>query len=194
MLFLYRPPQTRIPIRYPQPVVQQSAYNQRMQASFEATRQASPAPASVDRVELLTRALHAMIGGDGAALRQLCTDDVKVWTPAVSTATRQALVTEIERRDEAFSDVSADVSPVPVSADVACAEWSITLTHSGSLSLPDGTSVEPTGLSVAIRGVSVAEFRGDRICALRQYWDELSLHEQLGLVPAPDQPADVSAG
>jgi hypothetical protein len=31
--------------------------------------------------------------------------------------------------------------------------------------------------------VTVAEFRGDRICSLRQYWDELSLFEQLGLLP-----------
>ena len=27
---------------------------------------------------------------------------------------------------------------------------------------------------------SVAEFRGDRICSLRQYWDELSVFDQLG--------------
>jgi hypothetical protein len=27
----------------------------------------------------------------------------------------------------------------------------------------------------------VAEFRDDRICSLRQYWDELSAYEQLGL-------------
>ena len=37
-------------------------------------------------------------------------------------------------------------------------------------------------MRIALHGVTVAEFRGDRICALRQYWDELSVFDQLGLL------------
>ena len=48
---------------------------------------------------------------------------------------------------------------------------------------------------MTMRGVTVADFEGDRICAFRQYWDEVALLEQLGLLPveergrseAPDQ-------
>ena len=43
-------------------------------------------------------------------------------------------------------------------------------------------SIEPTGERVTIHGVTVAEFRDERICSIRQYWDELSLFEQLGVV------------
>jgi hypothetical protein len=42
--------------------------------------------------------------------------------------------------------------------------------------------VDSTGVRVTLHGITVAELRGDRICALRQYWDELSVFDQLGLL------------
>jgi hypothetical protein len=38
-------------------------------------------------------------------------------------------------------------------------------------------------MRVTLYGITVAEFRDDRISSLRQYWDELSLFDQLGLLP-----------
>jgi len=43
---------------------------------------------------------------------------------------------------------------------------------------------EPTGRRFALRGATVADFDGDRISEFRQYWDEVSLIEQLGSLPA----------
>jgi ketosteroid isomerase-like protein len=37
-------------------------------------------------------------------------------------------------------------------------------------------------MRMTLHGITVAEFRGDRICSLRQYWDELSVFDQLGLL------------
>jgi hypothetical protein len=37
----------------------------------------------------------------------------------------------------------------------------------------DGKIVEPTGVRVTLNGITVAKFSGERICSLRQYWDEL---------------------
>ena len=65
------------------------------------------------------------------------------------------------------------------------------MTHTGPLAIADGLMVEPTGTRISIQGVTIAEFRGDRICALRQYWDELSVFEQLGLVSGEDARPDV---
>ena len=47
--------------------------------------------------------------------------------------------------------------------------------------------------------MTVAEFRGNRICSLRQYFDRLSVLEQLGLLseeaaPGPCPPAETRAG
>ena len=138
------------------------------------------------RAATLVRALHAGIRQDRAAIRDIYTEDVKAWTPALSTASLTELMAELDRRDDAFSDVELEVAPLDVGGEVACAEWSVTMTHTGPLTVAGGAIVEPTGVRVAVHGVTVAEFRDDRICALRQYWDELALFDQLGLVGADD--------
>jgi len=137
----------------------------------------------------LVRALQAIVHGDRDAVAELYTDDVKAWTPAHSVSSAAELLVEFERRDDAFSDIALEVRPLDVGGDFACAEWRITMTHTGPLAVRAGAIVEPTGRVVTINGVTVAEFRAGRICSLRQYWDELSVFEQLGLLhdedPAP---------
>ena len=50
-----------------------------------------------------------------------------------------------------------------------------------------GEFIEPTGLRITINGVTVAEFRGDRICSFRQYWDEFAVLEQFGVLSDREQ-------
>jgi ketosteroid isomerase-like protein len=134
------------------------------------------------RAGMLVRALRASITGDREAVSELYTDDVKAWAPALSASSAAELAAEFERRDDAFADIQLAVAPLDVGGDYACVEWSVTMTHAGPLTLPDGYVVEATGLAVTINGATVAEFEGDRICSFRQYWDEFSVLEQLGLV------------
>jgi ketosteroid isomerase-like protein len=135
------------------------------------------------RATTLMRALRASIGGDGHAVRDLYTEDVKAWAPSRSASSLTELLAEIDRRDQAFSDVEVDVEPLDVGGDYACAEWSVTMTHTGPLTLAGGEVVEPTGARITVHGATIAEFRGDQICSLRQYWDELGVFEQIGLMP-----------
>lgn len=135
------------------------------------------------RATTLMRALRASIGGDGDAVRDLYTEDVKAWAPSSSATSLTELLAEIDRRDQAFSDVEVDVEPLDVGGDYACAEWSVTMTHTGPLTLAGGEVVEPTGARITVHGATIAEFRGDQICSLRQYWDELGVFEQIGLMP-----------
>ncbi len=137
------------------------------------------------RAAILMRALRASIAGDRGAVNELYTDDVKAWAPALSASSAAELAAEFERRDDAFSDIQLEVAPLDVAGDYACVEWSVTMTHAGPLTLMDGLVVEPTGLAVTINGATVAEFKGDRICSFRQYWDEYSVLEQLGLLSRP---------
>jgi ketosteroid isomerase-like protein len=134
------------------------------------------------RATALARALRASVEGDIAAVLDIYTDDVTAWAPAVSVRSASELAAELARRDDAFSDIDLEVVPFDVGGDYACAEWSLAMTHSGRLALPDGTVIDPTGVRVSLNGVTVAEFRGDRICSLRQYWDELAVLEQLGVL------------
>jgi ketosteroid isomerase-like protein len=136
-----------------------------------------------ERAGILTRALEAAIRGDRATLETLYTDDVKAWTPAHSAGSAAELLVELDRRDETFSDVAVEVTPLDVGGDYACAEWQVSMTHTGDLRLRDEV-VPATNVRIGLHGVTVAEFAGDRICALRQYWDELTVYEQLGLLAA----------
>ena len=134
------------------------------------------------RAATLARALHASIDHDHTAA-DLYTEDVRAWTPAVSTSSLSELMSEFDRRDDAFSDILLETSPLEAGGDYACVEWSVTMIHTGPLLVADGKVVDPTGIRVTLHGITVAEFRGERICSLRQYWDELSVFDQLGLLP-----------
>jgi ketosteroid isomerase-like protein len=135
------------------------------------------------RATALMRALRAGLDGNQSSIRELCTDDVTAWTPALSVSSASELTAELQRRDQAFSDVELEVAPLDVGGDYACVEWSVSMRHTGPLVLAGGEVVEPTGTRVTLNGATVAEFRGERICSLRQYWDELAVFEQIGLVP-----------
>ena len=132
------------------------------------------------RAAALARALRAGIDRDQEALRGLLTDDVRAWTPNLSTSSLRELLDELDHRDEAFSDFALDTVPLDVGGDYACVEWTVEMTHTGAITLDGGRSIEPTGTRVMAHGVTVAEFEGDRICAVRQYWDEFGVLEQLG--------------
>jgi ketosteroid isomerase-like protein len=133
------------------------------------------------RATTLVRALRAGVEGDRDVLEALLTDDVRAWTPARCTGSLGELVDELNRGDDAFSEVELVVTPLDVGGDYACVEWSVALTHTGPLAVDAGRSIDATGLRVAVHGVTVAEFRGPRICSLRQYWDESSVLDQLGV-------------
>jgi len=135
------------------------------------------------RAETLMRVLRASIEHDGRAAADVYTEDVRAWTPAMSTSSLSELMSEFDRRDDAFSDFQLEVSPLAVGGDYACVEWTVTMAHTGRLPVAEGKVVDPTGLRVTLHGITVAEFRGDWICSFRQYWDELSVFEQLGLLP-----------
>jgi len=141
---------------------------------------------NADRAAVLADALRAGLSGDRERITELATPDVAVWTPSIAASSLDDLLDQLGRGDGAFSDMELDITPLDVGGDRACVEWRVTMVHTGALSMLGGAVLEPTGLGVTVYGVTVAEFRGDRICSLRQYWDELTVYEQLGLMGDPD--------
>jgi hypothetical protein len=138
---------------------------------------------NAQRAATLVRALEASMTGDSTVVADLYTDDVCGWTPAMSVSCAVELAVELEDRDEAFSDIELEVSPLNVSGDRACVEWIVTLTHSGPLELDDEVVIDPTGIRVTLHGTTIAEFDGEKIRSFRQYWDEAELLAQLALLP-----------
>jgi ketosteroid isomerase-like protein len=120
---------------------------------------------NAERAEILERALRARVEGRRSDAERLYTEDVKAWTPAFSTSSRSELLAEFDRTDDAFADVALDVTTLDVGGDFACAEWTVTMT----------APAESRDERMTVHGITVAEFQGDRICSLRQYWDEVAV-------------------
>jgi ketosteroid isomerase-like protein len=139
---------------------------------------------SADRAATLVQAIEASVTGDSRVVRELYADNVDGWSPVTTVSSAAELAVELEDRQEAFSDINLEMTPLDVGDDQACVEWVATATHSGPLIVDDDIVIEPTGGRFTLRGVTVADFEGDRIRAFRQYWDEVSLLEQLQLVPS----------
>ena len=138
---------------------------------------------NAERADALMRSIGASVAGDSSVIAGLFTKDVKGWAPPVSVSSAAELAGEFEDREEAFSDIELELAPLDVAGDRACVEWVATATHSGPLVVDDEFVIDATGLRCRLRGVTIAEFDGDRIRSFRQYWDEVSLIEQLGLLP-----------
>ena len=136
----------------------------------------------VDRAARLVRAVKATVSGDTSAVAELFTEDVDAWSPVVHVTSREALAVELEDQDDAFSAFEIDVRLVAMEEGCGCAEWVASAIHSGPYPVDEQTMLDPTGRRVTLRGVSVAEFDGDRIRAFRVYWDEIELVEGLGLL------------
>ena len=136
------------------------------------------------RATTLARALRAGIAGDREAVAAACTDDIRMWAPALTASSLTELLDALETRDTAFSDIDLEITPLDVGGDFACVEWTVRMTHTGALELGGGTTIDATNERVTVNGATIAEFEGDRICALRQYWDEFAVLEQLGVLAA----------
>jgi ketosteroid isomerase-like protein len=139
---------------------------------------------NAERAATLVRALEASMRGDSSVVAELYTENVRGWAPSLSVSSAVELAVELEDREDAFSEVELDVTPLDVSGDRACVEWVVTLTHSGRLEMDDELVIEPTGIRVTLHGTTIAEFEGEKISSFRQYWDEIELLEQL--TPPPE--------
>ena len=137
---------------------------------------------NAERAATLERALRAGVDGDADTLLAVLTDDVRAWTPLLSTTDLAELLDELGRRDDAFSGHTLEMVALDVGGDFACVEWTVEMAHTGALAVDDAVVVDPSDTRVTVHGVTVAEFDGDRICSLRQYWDELAPLEQVGAV------------
>ena len=85
----------------------------------------------------------------------------------------------------AFPDIEWGLLSYVEQGDAFADEWTFAGTHTGTLLLPDGTELAPTGNRVQVRGMELVRMRGDKIVVDNLYYDNLSVAVQLGLVPQP---------
>jgi steroid delta-isomerase-like uncharacterized protein len=80
----------------------------------------------------------------------------------------------------AFPDLRVKVEDAFQSDDRVAVRWSVTGTHQG-----DHLGVPASGKQIAISGITIAKFRGDKIVEGWDSWDQLEMLKTIGAVEVP---------
>ncbi len=125
-----------------------------------------------ERSARVLRAVTATVSGDTSSVSELFTEDVIAASPTAIVSSRVELAVELEDHEDDVSEVEVEVGAeaMTASGDRVCAEWTASATYSEVDRVADAGRTRER--RVTLRGVTVAEFEGDRICAVRHYWNE----------------------
>lgn len=134
---------------------------------------------SESRKDVLLKALEAEVGGASVDPGTLFTDDVVGWSPLTTVSGLTALADLAALHDVAFSNAIIMFRGLDEVGNKAFAEWVVEADHTGPLVLAEDAVLEATGRRVQMAGVTVADFREDKIRSFRTYFDDVSVIEQL---------------
>jgi hypothetical protein len=129
--------------------------------------------------DLLARALEAAVTGETGEIDEVFTEDVTGWSPNMLVTSRAELAEELAERDDALSNIVIEIDTMDAHGGRAAAEWRVAADHTGPLVLDDDIVIDPSGRRLVLAGATFAEFRDDKICSFRHYFDDAALLEQL---------------
>jgi steroid delta-isomerase-like uncharacterized protein len=133
--------------------------------------------------DLLDRYVERYNAGDLDAVMDLYAEDAIQIMPEGTFEGRSAIRQRLARELGGLSDINWTVSSFVEQGDAFADEWAIVGKHTGTLTLPDGTELPPTGKRVEIRGMEFVQMRDGKIVIDNLYYDNAALLVQLGLVP-----------
>jgi steroid delta-isomerase-like uncharacterized protein len=120
---------------------------------------------------------------DFAGLGSLFADDAVHVDPLGRQEGREAIVALYKASVEPFSDISLPPSLLIEQGDTVVAEYTWRGTHTGPLTMPDGSVFPALGKVLSHDCVTIAEVKDGRFVALRDYFDLMVGLKQLGLMP-----------
>ena len=135
-----------------------------------------------NRGAIFRRAIETCIRPDDdaiAKLGELFHDDVTVWSPNLLAVGLTDLAENLEFREMAFSDVDIQINGLHVFANKGFAEFRVAATFSGPFVIDKETVIEPNGHRLLLGAAAVADFEEGKIKALRAYFDDATLLEQM---------------
>jgi len=134
------------------------------------------------RGAILRRAIETCIQPDDdaiAKLGELFDDDVTVWSPNLFAVGLADLAENLAFRENAFSDVDIQIDALDVFANKGFAEFRVTATFSGPFVIGKEAVIEPNGHQILLGAAAIADFEAGKIKALRAYFDDATLLEQM---------------
>jgi steroid delta-isomerase-like uncharacterized protein len=136
-----------------------------------------------DQVRRLNAAVNAH---DLNPIGDMYAEDGEVVWPGLPPITgRQAVVAFYATLLGAFPDIRVKILRIVDQENAVGVEYEATGTHTGPLAGPAG-ELPPTGRQVTMRAASIGSVDHDgRIKVQHEYFDQVELLTQLGLMPAP---------
>lgn len=134
------------------------------------------------RGAVLRRAIETCIAPDDdtiAALGELFTDDATVWSPNMLAVGVGDLAENLAFRETAFSNVVVQFDSLDIFGSRGLAEFRVAATFTGPFVIGESAVIDPNGQELLLGAAAVADFDGDKIAALRAYFDDASLLEQM---------------
>ena len=135
-----------------------------------------------NRGAVLRRAIQTCIHPDDdaiAKLGELFDDEVTVWSPNLLAVGLADLAENLAFREDAFSEVDIQIDALDVFANKGFAEFRVAVTFSGPFVIDEEVVIEPNGHRLLLGAAVVADFEGGKIKALRGYFDDATLLEQM---------------
>ncbi len=134
------------------------------------------------RGAVLRRAIETCISPDDGSLTslsELFADNVTVWSPNMLAIGLKDLAENLDAREDAFSNVAIQFDSLDIFGNRGLVEFRVAAKFSGPFVIGEGVVVEPNGRDLLLGAAAVADFEGDKISALRAYFDDASLLEQM---------------
>ena len=133
--------------------------------------------------ELLDGYVEWYNAGDLDSIMDLYAEDAVQGMPDGVYTGRSAIRDRLAQELGSLSNIDWTVDSYLEQDDLFADEWTIVGTHTGPLTLPDGTQLAPTGRRIQIKGMELVRMRDGEIVVDNLYYDNLSLAAQLGLLP-----------
>ena len=133
--------------------------------------------------ELLDLYVELYKQGDLDGIMELYAEDCSQWMPDGIYEGRDSIRERLARELEAFPDLDWRVTSFVDGGDAFADEWYFVGTHTGPLTMPDGTQLPATGKRVEMQGMEVVKVRDGKVIVDNLYYDNLSIATQLGLFP-----------
>ncbi len=135
---------------------------------------------------LVERALQALNDRDWDSYGRVFAEALVTHAPGLPAPTkgRAARVLWVQGIIQAFPDGRVEKKQSFGQGDWLCAELMFAGTHTGPLQGPGGSAVPATNRTVRFPYCLVLRFEGAEVTELHEYFDQLELLTQLGLMPA----------
>ena len=122
------------------------------------------------REEMLQRAVLMIATGEDPEFADVFCEDVVGRSHSFLVTSRAELRDAVMEMSQRISNVAVDMTVTAAGVNMAVAEWHVEADRTARLPIGDQRNLEAPGRRMELSGVTIAEFRGENICAFRSYF------------------------